>query len=100
MYTKIFAVLCVFFLCTNLVWGTNSDILNVGSKNICAIEVSSGRVLFSKNSGEKTKIASTTKIMTCILALENCSLEDMCEISKKAARDRWVYCWNCFWNRG
>lgn len=85
MYSKILFGLCVFFLSLNLVFASEKDILNISSKNVVAMEVSTGRVLFSKRHMEKTKIASTTKIMTCILALENCSLEEMCKISKKAA---------------
>ena len=34
------------------------------------MDADSGRVLFSKNARESYAMASTTKIMTCILALE------------------------------
>ena len=34
----------------------------------------SGRVLYSKNGSEALANASTTKILTCIIALENCDL--------------------------
>ena len=85
MLVKILSGVCVFFLCFQTVIGIHEENLNLGSKNICAMEVSTGRVLFSKNIHEKVKIASTTKVMTCILALENCKITDMCEISKKAA---------------
>ena len=36
----------------------------------------SGRVLFEKNGEEQRPMASTTKIMTCILVLENGNLTD------------------------
>lgn len=49
------------------------------------METSSGRVLYSKNAAAKRSIASTTKIMTAIVALENGNLEDEVTISKKAA---------------
>ncbi|MEN6315520.1 MAG: D-alanyl-D-alanine carboxypeptidase family protein [Clostridiaceae bacterium] len=49
------------------------------------IEVSSGRVLYAKNAAVKRSIASTTKIMTAVVALENGKLEDEVTISKKAA---------------
>ena len=35
----------------------------------------SGRILYSKNGSEALANASTTKILTCIIALENCDLE-------------------------
>lgn len=49
------------------------------------LETSSGRVLYSKNATAKRSIASTTKIMTAIVALENGKLEDVVTISRKAA---------------
>lgn len=49
------------------------------------IEVSSGRILYSKNAAVRRSIASTTKIMTAIVALENGNLEDEVQISKRAA---------------
>ena len=38
----------------------------------CVIEAESGRVLFEKNKDKKVPMASTTKIMTAITAIENC----------------------------
>lgn len=35
------------------------------------MDADSGRILFSKNGQEERAMASTTKIMTCILALES-----------------------------
>ena len=45
----------------------------------------SGRVLYEKNGYEILPMASTTKIMTCILALENGNLNDMLTVSSYAA---------------
>ncbi len=44
-----------------------------------------GRVLFGKNEEDPMPMASTTKIMTCIVALENGNLEDEVTISSYAA---------------
>lgn len=49
------------------------------------MEASSGRILFSKNAAVRRSIASTTKIMTAVVALENGNLKDEVTISKKAA---------------
>jgi D-alanyl-D-alanine carboxypeptidase (penicillin-binding protein 5/6) len=49
------------------------------------VEESSGRILFAKNAGQKRSIASTTKIMTALVALENGNLDDTVTISKRAA---------------
>ena len=45
----------------------------------------SGRVLYEKNGFEILPMASTTKIMTCILALEHGDLDDMLSVSSYAA---------------
>lgn len=44
----------------------------------------SGRVLFDKNGEVSLPNASTTKIMTCILALENGHMDDLVEVSEYA----------------
>ena len=49
------------------------------------MEQDTKRVLYGKNYMKKVKIASTTKILTAIVAIENCSLDEMVTISKKAA---------------
>lgn len=45
----------------------------------------SGRVLYSKNGDQTLPMASTTKIMTCILALEEGDLDGVCQASAYAA---------------
>ncbi len=45
----------------------------------------SGRVLYGKNAEEPRAMASTTKIMTCILILEQCNLEETAATSAYAA---------------
>jgi len=49
------------------------------------MDADSGRVLFEKNGGEQRPMASTTKILTCILVLENAGLKDIAEATAKAA---------------
>lgn len=49
------------------------------------VEESSGRILFARNATQKRSIASTTKIMTALVALEEGSLDDVVTISKRAA---------------
>ena len=48
------------------------------------IERSSNRILFEKNAYKKMYPASTTKILTAIVVLENTNLEDMATVSKNA----------------
>lgn len=49
------------------------------------LDADSGRVLYGKNAEEPMAMASTTKIMTCILVLENGSMEDTVSVSAYAA---------------
>jgi len=49
------------------------------------MDADSGRVLFGKNAEAILPMASTTKIMTCILALERGNMEDLAEVSDYAA---------------
>ncbi|ACL74869.1 D-alanyl-D-alanine carboxypeptidase family protein [Ruminiclostridium cellulolyticum] len=49
------------------------------------MDVQSGRVLYEKNAYKRSSIASTTKIMTAIVALENGSDGEDVIVSKKAA---------------
>lgn len=48
------------------------------------IDVTSGRMLYSKNGDERLRIASLTKIMTAIVAIEHGKLEDRVKVSKNA----------------
>ncbi|MDD6037942.1 MAG: D-alanyl-D-alanine carboxypeptidase [bacterium] len=52
----------------------------------CLMDAQSGRVLFEKNAMEHRANASTTKIMTLILTLENCDLDETVVVSQRAAR--------------
>ncbi|MBS5798743.1 MAG: D-alanyl-D-alanine carboxypeptidase family protein [Zhenhengia sp.] len=56
------------------------------SKGSVLIEKESKRVLYEKNAHEKMAMASTTKIMTCIVAIEAGKLDEIVTVSGKAAR--------------
>lgn len=51
----------------------------------CLLDAESGRVLYEKDGYTARANASTTKIMTCILALEYGNLDDIVTVSKYAA---------------
>ena len=59
------------------------DCPSIGSKYACIID-KNGDVIYERNATDSAKIASLTKIMTAIVALENSSMDDRLEISKKA----------------
>ncbi len=56
----------------------------VSAQSAVLIDANSGDVLYSKNSSAKLAMASTTKIMTAIVAIENFDLEDMVTVTKKS----------------
>lgn len=57
--------------------------LDVSAKSAILYEASSGKILYQKAANEKMPIASTTKIMTGLLAIENANQEDIVEIKKE-----------------
>lgn len=58
----------------------------ISGHHAVVIERNSNRILYEKKAFDKAYIASTTKIMTCIVALENNDLNSIVKVSKKAAR--------------
>lgn len=62
-----------------------SDEPTVHSKNIIVIDRKTLLPLYEKNAYTKVPMASTTKILTCIIALENSKKTDIVTVSKKAA---------------
>ena len=61
------------------------DELPLHALSAVLMDADSGRILYGKDEDTFRPMASTTKIMTCILALENGSLSDICTVSDTAA---------------
>ena len=57
----------------------------INSRSAIIYDRTSGSVLFGKSENEKRKMASTTKIMTALIVLENSNLDDIVTVSSKAA---------------
>ena len=55
--------------------------LSVPSRNAILIDQDSGRILYSKRMDEKRLIASTTKIMTAIIAIESGKLDEKVKVN-------------------
>lgn len=58
--------------------------ISVGAESAVVIEANTGTVLFEKNAHTKRYPASITKILTTLLALENCDLDETVTYSKDA----------------
>ncbi|HRX13808.1 MAG TPA: D-alanyl-D-alanine carboxypeptidase family protein [Eubacteriales bacterium] len=54
------------------------------AQSAVVMEINSGRVLFSKNADIRLPMASTTKIMTALVAVELCDVNEPVNIDKKA----------------
>ena len=63
----------------------SSEFPTINSRAYVVIDRKSSTVLVGKNEYAKKKMASTTKIMTSLIIIENCNLSDTVTISKKAA---------------
>src|SRR5690625_107519 len=59
---------------------------HVSASNAIVIDVKTNEILFEKNAHERKNIASITKIMTAIVALEHSQLNDEVKISFDASR--------------
>ncbi len=57
---------------------------DVLSKHYILVDVTSNKVLAGKNDRERVPIASTTKIMTALVSLENYDLDEVVTVSQKA----------------
>lgn len=62
----------------------NTENLIINSGACILVENSTGKIIFEKNSKEKMYPASTTKIMTALLTLENCKLDEKVIVSNTA----------------
>ncbi len=65
--------------------GNKNQIPNVNSRSCVVLDRNSKMILYGKNEKNQVKMASTTKIMTAIIVIENHSLDQTVEVSKKAA---------------
>ena len=70
---------------------TPDELKTLYAQSAVLMDADSGRILFGKNEKEVLPMASTTKIMTCILALENMKRGQICEVSDYAAKQPKVH---------
>lgn len=58
-------------------WTGSAAAQDMPYKAACIIEASTGRVLYAYNADEPLPMASTTKVMTALIALEQCKLDEL-----------------------
>lgn len=86
-YVRILLVNLVLWMIWNVPAKAEEELLpeKLYAQSAVLMDADSGRILFEKNGNEVRANASTTKILTCILALENGNMEELVTASKKAA---------------
>lgn len=70
--------------CLTTSFAASTSDITIYSPSCVLIEANSGKILYEKNSNQVRYPASTTKIMTAILVLENCELTDVATVSRNA----------------
>ena len=83
--TLIFCLLLLVFIPVSFLSSNKAYAFSTSARACAVLEANSGRILFSQNAEKRLPMASTTKIMTAITAIENCAdLDKKFEVSKKA----------------
>ncbi|GAB3052592.1 D-alanyl-D-alanine carboxypeptidase family protein [Virgibacillus ainsalahensis] len=79
-------ILCIIFiLLVNLIYPSSGQAApTVSANNAILIEQSTGRVLFEKQAHETQLIASITKVLTAIIAVESGKMGEKATVSKEA----------------
>ena len=74
------ALVCLFLRA-----GALAEEIRIAARAAVLIDGETGRALFEQNADTRYPMASTTKIMTALLALERCGLDDIVTASKNAS---------------
>lgn len=81
MYKKFICILCVLTILFPLTVSAKTN--NVSAQKAVVIDKSTSTVFYQKSSNEKCSMASTTKIMTCLIACEKLKQNDIVTITNK-----------------
>ncbi|MDO4531859.1 MAG: D-alanyl-D-alanine carboxypeptidase family protein [Bacillota bacterium] len=85
---RIFLMLLLFLLPASVIFGAEPQ---VAAQGAALIDGKTGRLLWGKEETKPLAMASTAKIMTAILVLEHCGMDEVVSISKNAARQPEVH---------
>jgi len=82
-YIVLIIIFCVFTL-PNCISADTGDDPKSDSPSVILMDFRTGKILYEKNSHEKKYPASITKVMTAIVVLEHCKLDDVTTVSHNA----------------
>ncbi len=83
-YKLLFIFLIVFMFFVPKAFATEEPDFSLNSAAAILYDASSGQILYERNSQDKMYPASTTKVLTAIVVMEHCNLEDMITVSQTA----------------
>lgn len=78
-------LIIIFLIVFSFSYGAFASDLKGGAAGLILIEADTNRILYEYNKDKRLPMASTTKIMTAIVAIENGNLNDVIEVSDNAS---------------
>lgn len=87
-FTNIFVLFFITITLFNYSFADDYNTLeasSINSRSCIVYDRNSHMILYGKNKTKQVKMASTTKIMTSLIIIENCDLSETLEVSQKAA---------------
>lgn len=79
----IFLFILIFILNVSVCYGI-SDAPDISAGAAILLDSNTEKIIYSKNESERMYPASTTKILTAILTIENCNLDDIVTVPYEA----------------
>ncbi len=79
LFIIIFSLISMCFLPNVL--AADDENFSIDSASGILMDLSSGKILYEKNMDEKRYPASLTKVLTAIVVLENCKLDEIATVS-------------------
>lgn len=88
---RFLAFFCFFVYCTTSYAANTMEDKALYAQSAVLMDAESGRILYEKNGYDQLAMASTTKIMTCIIALENGVMDTVVTASEEAEKQPKVH---------
>ena len=79
---KLLIIIFLLIICMQNI--VQAEEIKLNATSAILVELSKGKVIYERKKKKKRYPASVTKIMTAILVLENCKLEDMVLVTETA----------------
>ena len=83
LFFLLFILILLFIF--DISFASEGNSLNLNARSCVVLDRNSKKIIFGKNEYNRVKMASTTKIMTATVIIENCDLSQTVTVSKKAA---------------